>query len=91
MNLFGCLFPCALQHSWRSGENQQCMSERLTHRMGVNASTSPGNDPTMVPVNLGNESSVTGYRDTIGVVRLVSIDIEQRLLPLLFRITSVIC
>ncbi|XP_018571311.1 BTB/POZ domain-containing protein 7 [Anoplophora glabripennis] len=69
MNLFSCLFPCALQHSWRSGENQQCMSERLTHRMGVNASTSPGNDPTMVPANLGNDSSVTGYRDTIGVVR----------------------
>ncbi|KAJ8923731.1 hypothetical protein NQ315_010312 [Exocentrus adspersus] len=69
MNLFGCLFPCALQHSWRSGENQHCMSERLTNRMGVNASTSPGNDPSLVPAGLGSDSSMTGYRDTIGVVR----------------------
>lgn len=47
MNLFSCLFPCALQHSWWGVENDQCMTEEFVLRMGVNASTAAGVDPAM--------------------------------------------
>nr|CAI5836975.1 unnamed protein product [Callosobruchus analis] len=66
MNLFGCLLPCALQHSWWSVGSEQCMSEGFARRMGVNASTAPGD------AGMGNAMSgdcTNAYRDTIGVVR----------------------
>ncbi|CAH1153456.1 unnamed protein product [Phaedon cochleariae] len=68
MNLFGCLFPCALQHSWWSVGSEQCMPEEFTHRMGVNASTSPGTDASLV-AGFGGDTCTTVYRDTIGMVR----------------------
>ncbi|KAK9889067.1 hypothetical protein WA026_004339 [Henosepilachna vigintioctopunctata] len=47
MNLFSCLFPCALQHSWWGIENEQCMTEEFVLRMGVNTSTAAGVDPAL--------------------------------------------
>lgn len=39
MSIFGCLFPCAPQPSWRGAlESERCMSER----MGASASASQG-------------------------------------------------
>ncbi|CAH0562441.1 unnamed protein product [Brassicogethes aeneus] len=68
MNLFGCIFPCALQHSWWSiGGNEQCMSEEFVHRMGVNASSAPGTEPNSVTNGMG-DSCGPPFRDTIGVV-----------------------
>ncbi|XP_017780233.1 PREDICTED: BTB/POZ domain-containing protein 7 isoform X2 [Nicrophorus vespilloides] len=52
MNLFGCLFPCALQHSWWGVGSEQCMTEEFVHRMGVNASS----------------ASAAVYRETMGVI-----------------------
>ncbi|KAJ8981490.1 hypothetical protein NQ317_007016 [Molorchus minor] len=66
MNIFGCLFPCALQHTWWSVGSEQCMPDEFTGRMGVNASTVPGNDP--LSSGLGSDC-VPAYRDTIGVLR----------------------
>lgn len=66
MNLFGCLFPCALQHSWWSVGNEQCMSEEFVHTMGVNASSTPGTDNGSVPLGLGVDS--TPFRDPNGVI-----------------------
>lgn len=68
MNLFGCLFPCALQHSWWNVRSDLYLSEEFTQRMGVNASTSPGTDASLVS-GIGGESFSIVYRDTIGVVR----------------------
>lgn len=68
MNLFSCLFPCALQHSWWNVRSDQYLSEEFTHRMGVNASTSPGTDASLVS-GLGGDSCTSVYRDTIGIVR----------------------
>lgn len=61
MNLFGCLFPCALQHNWWSVGNEQCMTEEFVHRMGVNASTVNTVDPDGYQGNLG-------LTDAMGVI-----------------------
>lgn len=71
MNVFGCLFPCALQHSWWSVGNEQCMTEEFTHRMGVNTSTVQSTDTGLVTSSFGGESCTPAYRDTMGAVRLV--------------------
>ncbi|CAG9855347.1 unnamed protein product [Phyllotreta striolata] len=68
MNLFSCLFPCALQHSWWNVRSDQYLSDEFSQRMGVNASTSPGTDASLVS-GLGGDSCTSVYRDTIGIVR----------------------
>lgn len=50
MSIFGCLFPCAPQLSWRSAiESERCMSER----MGASASASQGADGLGLNQGLG--------------------------------------
>ncbi|XP_066155348.1 BTB/POZ domain-containing protein 7 [Euwallacea fornicatus] len=50
MSIFGCLFPCAPQLSWRSAiESERCMSER----MGASASASQGPDGLGLNQGLG--------------------------------------
>lgn len=58
MNLFGCLFPCALQNSWWSVGNDQCMTREYVGRMGVSASNIPP-DSVNVPINMGMAESIS--------------------------------
>lgn len=85
MNLFGCLFPCALENSWWSIGNDSCMTEEyLRGRMGVNASNMAAGEPGSngppglgLAAGMGDSMSPAGYRhapppDQMGViVRLV--------------------
>lgn len=81
MNLFGCLFPCALDNSWWSIGNDNCMTEEyLQGRMGVNASNMPAvgdpaatGQPSATGGPLGDGMSPAGYRhqlppEQLGVV-----------------------
>lgn len=70
MNLFGCLFPCALENSWWSIGNDNCMTEEyLRSRMGVNTSNmgpvdgSTGGSTIPAAIGSGSDStSPAGYR-----------------------------
>lgn len=68
MNLFGCLFPCALQHSWWSVGSEQCMTEEFVNRMGANTSTAAASDSGIVPGIGFTDSSISAYRDSMGVI-----------------------
>ncbi|XP_022914919.2 BTB/POZ domain-containing protein 7 [Onthophagus taurus] len=68
MNLFGCLFPCALERNWWSVRSDPCMTEEFVHRMGVNASTTSSGEPGGTPAGVGLTDSMPGYRDAMGVI-----------------------
>lgn len=68
MNLFGCLFPCALQHSWWSVGSEQCMTEEFVSRMGANASSAAAGDSGGLPGMGLTDPSIPVYRDSMGVI-----------------------
>lgn len=75
MNLFGCLFPCALQHNWWTVRSDPCMTQEFVQRMGVNASTANSGDPGNISGTITLTDSMPVYRDAMGViVRYVSIN-----------------
>ena len=69
MNLFGCLFPCALQYSWWNANTEVCMTEEFVHRMGVNSSTANTGDSDNISGTVTlSDSSAPAYRDAMGAI-----------------------
>ncbi|XP_018335023.1 BTB/POZ domain-containing protein 7 isoform X2 [Agrilus planipennis] len=67
MNLFDCLFPCALQHSWWNIGSEHCMSQEFVNSMGVNSSVAAAGDVGNSPGNSGF-TDMSAYRDTVGIM-----------------------